>query len=382
MDFGILPPEIISALIHSGPGAWSLIEAAGFWQELSAELEQSASSYTAELSWLSTTWHGPSSMAMAQALEPYLAWLRLTAQQCQQTAASVQVVAAAFEWTHWTVVHPSLVAANRARLAMLLATNFFGVNYPAIAETEAEYHTMWVNNSAAMYRYAATSAGAVKLPQFSPPPEVANPSGATTQAAMVHAATTGNSGAQLLAADSIGQGSSAADAFDPNEGWFGYWSTWGNQFIAGGVPVNILGVWAQLATAHAFASLGEDIGPGLADGAAALASAETRLVSAIGAAGSSLAPRAALGVGISLGHLTMPPATVGMLGTSQAPVQLASAVSPLPPGGAEPPMLPMTPVRPGSGASGARRRKGRDYDDIEYGAELPGTVMHRPPSAG
>ncbi|AFC55778.1 MULTISPECIES: PPE family protein [Mycobacterium avium complex (MAC)] len=382
MDFGILPPEIISALIHSGPGAWSLIEAAGFWQELSAELEQSASSYTAELSWLSTTWHGPSSMAMAQALEPYLAWLRLTAQQCQQTAASVQVVAAAFEWTHWTVVHPSLVAANRARLAMLLATNFFGVNYPAIAETEAEYHTMWVNNSAAMYRYAATSAGAVKLPQFSPPPEVANPSGATTQAAMVHAATTGNSGAQLLAADSIGQGSSAADAFDPNEGWFGYWSTWGNQFIAGGVPVNILGVWAQLATAHAFASLGEDIGPGLADGAAALASAETRLVSAIGAAGSSLAPRAALGVGISLGHLTMPPATVGMLGTSQAPVQLASAVSPLPPGGAEPPMLPMAPVRPGSGASGARRRKGRDYDDIEYGAELPGTVMHRPPSAG
>lgn len=321
-------------------------------------------------------------MAMAQALEPYLAWLRLTAQQCQQTAASVQVVAAAFEWTHWTVVHPSLVAANRARLAMLLATNFFGVNYPAIAETEAEYHTMWLNNSAAMYRYAATSAGAVKLPQFSPPPQVTNPSGATAQATMVHAATTGNSGAQLLAADSIGQGSSAADAFDPNDGWFGYWSTWGNQTIAGGMPVNILGVCAQLATAHAFASLGEDIGPGLADGAAALASAETRLVSAINAAGSSLAPRAALGVGISLGHLTMPPATVGMLGTSQAPVQLASAASPLPPGGAEPPMLPMAPVRPGSGASGARRRKGRDYDDIEYGAELPGTVMHRPPSAG
>lgn len=382
MDFGILPPEIISALIHSGPGAWSLIEAAGFWQELSAELEQSASSYTAELSWLSTTWHGPSSLAMAQALEPYLAWLRLTAQQCQQTATSVEVVAAAFELTHWTVVHPSLVAANRARLAMLLATNFFGINYPAIAETEAEYHTMWVNNAAAMYRYAATSAGAVKLPQFSPPPQVANPSGATTQAAVMQATTTSNSGAQLLAADSISQGSTAADAFDPNEGWFGYWSTWGNQFIAGGVPVNILGVWAQLATAHAFSSLGAEIGPGLADGAAALASAETQLVSAVATAGSSLAPRAALGVGIALGHLTMPPATVGMLASSQAPVQLASAVTPLPPAGAGPPMLPMAPVRPGRGSSGGRRRKGRDYDDIEYGAELPGTVMHRPPSAG
>lgn len=383
MDFGILPPEIISALIHSGPGAWSLIEAAGFWQELSAELEQSASSYTAELSWLSTTWHGPSSMAMAQAAEPYLAWLRLTAQQCQQTAASVEAVAAAFEWTHWTVVHPSLVAANRARLAMLLATNFFGINYPAIAETEAEYHTMWVNNAAAMYRYAATSAGAVKLPQFSPPPQVANPSGVTAQAALMPATATGDSAVRTAAVVSgTNQGTSTVLGLDPDSGWFKYWSTWGNQTIAGGLPVNILGVWAQFATAHAFHTLGADIGPGLADGAAALASAETRLVSAVAAAGSSLAPRAVLGVGISLGHLTMPPATVGMLGSAQPPVQLASAVSALPPGGAQPPMLPMAPMRPGRGSSGGRRRKGRDYDDIEYGAELPGTVMHRPPPAG
>ncbi len=382
MDFGILPPEIISALIHSGPGAWSLIEAAGLWQELSAELEQAASNYTAELSWLSTTWQGPSSMAMAQALEPYLAWLRLTAQQCQQTAASVEVVAAAFEWTHWSVVHPSLVAANRARLAMLLATNFFGVNYPAIAETEAEYHTMWVNNAAAMYRYAATSAGAVKLPQFSPPPQVANPSAVTTHATMApaNAAATPTSSTFGTPSTSL---LSTPGGFDPQAGWFGLANQWGNQFIAAsGFPINLLGVFAQLSTAQGFQSLGAGIGPGLADGAAALLSAETRLVSAVGAAGSSLAPRAALGVGISLGQLTMPPATVGMLGSAQAPVQLASAVSALPPGGAQPPMLPMAPMRPGQGSSGARRRKGRDYDDIEYGAELPGTVMQRPPSAG
>lgn len=374
MDFGILPPEIISALIHAGPGAWSLIQAAGFWQELGAELEQSASSYTAELSWLSTTWHGPSATAMAQALEPYLAWLRLTAQQCQQTAASIEVAAAAFESTHWTVVHPSLVAANRARLAMLLATNFFGVNYPAIAETEAEYHAMWVNNSAAMYRYAATSAGAVRLPTFSPPPQVANPPGlAATQASMAPATNAASTMASPLAVPA---------GFNPQAGWFGLGNQWANQFFAAsGFPVNLLGVFAQLGTAHAFQSLGADIGPGLADGAAALASAETRLVTAVGAAGSSLAPRATLGVGISLGNLTMPPAAVGMLG-SQAPVQLAAAASALPPGGAQPPMLPIAPMRPGGSASGGRRGKGRDYEDIEYGAELPGTVMHRPPSAG
>ncbi|WP_019728783.1 PPE family protein, partial [Mycobacterium avium] len=251
MDFGILPPEVTSALIHAGPGAWSWIEAAGVWQQLSMELEQSASSYTAELAALSTTWQGPSALAMTRALEPYVDWLRITAQQCQEIATSVQTATAAFELTHWTVVHPSLVAANRARLAMLLATNFFGINYPAIAETEAEYHAMWVNNSAAMYRYAATSATAVRLPRFTEPPQVANPSGVSTQAAMVPATNAADSGTQTGVAGTLQAASTAF--FDPNTGWFKYWSTWGNQFLAAsGFPINLIGVLAQLQTASGF----------------------------------------------------------------------------------------------------------------------------------
>lgn len=384
MDFGMLPPEVTSALIHSGPGAWSWIAAAGAWQELSMELEQSAAGYSAELSWLMTTWHGPSAAAMAQALEPYLDWLRATAQQCQEVATSVQVMAAAFELTHWTVVHPSLVAANRARLAMLLATNFFGINYPAIAETEAEYNAMWVNNSAAMVRYAATSASTVQPPSFTPPPHVANPSGVATQAAVVPASNTVNSG--MMTATNLGssQDLAASSAFglDPDSGWFKYFSTWGDQFIAGGFPVNLLSYLAQVNAAQSLqGGVAGDIFGGLAEGTAALSSAETQLIGAVNAAG-SLAPRATLGIGVSLGNLTMPPATVGML-ESSAPVQLVSAASALPPGAGQTPMLPMVPMRPGSGSANGRRSKGgRDYDDIEYGAELPGTVMHRPPSAG
>jgi PPE-repeat protein len=382
MDFGILPPEVTSALIHSGPGAWSWIAAAGAWQELSAELEQSAAGYSAELAWLSTTYHGPSSRAMAQAFEPYLAWLRTTAQQCQEIATSAEVMTAAFELTHWTVVHPSLVAANRARLAMLLATNFFGINYPAIAETEAEYHAMWVNNSAALVRYDATSASAVKPPAFEPPPPVANPSGVTTQAAMVPATNTADVGTQTAAALSgTSQNLAASSAFglDPDSGWFRYFSVWGWQFIASGFPVNMLSYFAQVSGAQALqGGVATDIFGGLSEAAADLSAADASLV---GAVGSSLAPQATLGVGISLGNLTFPPATVGMLGSS-APVQLASAVSALPPAAGQTPMLPMVPMRPTRGSANGRRRKGRDYDDIEYGAELPGTVMHRPPSAG
>lgn len=375
IDFGLLPPEVTSALIHSGPGAWSMIDAAGAWQELSAELEAAATSYTAELASLAATWTGPSAVAMAQAFEPYLAWLRTTAAQCEEIAASVETVTAAFELTHWTVVHPSVVAANRARLALLLATNFFGINAPAIAETEAEYNAMWVNNSAAMYRYGATSLNAVKLSTFSSPPPVANPSGVTTQANIMPAANalaSTNTGSTL---DTLG-----VTPFDPNSGWFGYFSTWGDQFIAGGFPVNLLSYLAQLTAAQALQSVGSDIMQGLAEGGAALASANATLANALGAG--AFAPRGALGVSVLVGKLSMPPAVVGMLPGAQPPVQLASAVSALPPGASQPPGLPMVPVRPPLGGKGGRGGEGRDYEDIEIGAELPGTVMKRPPSAG
>ncbi len=376
IDFGLLPPEITSALIHSGPGAWSMIEAAGAWQELGAELEAAAAGYSSELAALAGTWQGPSATAMVQAFQPYLTWLHTTAAQCQEIAASVEIVTAAFELTHWTVVHPSVVAANRARLAMLLATNFFGINAPAIAETEAEYNAMWVNNSTAMYRYGATSLNAVKLSQFSSPPTVANPSGVTTQATTVSAANT------LAAATNTG---SVIDAlgvtpFDPNKGWFGYFSTWGNQFIAGGIPVNLLSYLAQVSAAQSLQGVSGDIGQGLAEGTAALSSAEARLVSALGAG--ALAPRGALGASVLVGKLSMPPAVVGMLPGAQPPVQLASAVSALPPGASPPPGIPMAPMRPPVGGKGGRGGDGRDYHDIEIGAELPGTVMKRPPSAG
>lgn len=379
IDFGLLPPEITSALIHAGPGAWSMIDAAGAWQELGAALEAAASSYASELASTTATWRGPSALAMAQAFEPYLAWLRATAVQCQEIATSVEIVTAAFELTHWTVVHPSVVAANRARLALLLATNFFGVNAPAIAETEAEYNAMWVNNSTAMYRYGATSLNAVKLSQLSSPPQVANPSAVSVQAPI---APTANA---LTSSSTTGTGS-VLDAlgvtpFDPNKGWFGYFSTWGNQTIAGGLPVNLLSYIAQVTAAQALQGVSTDIGQGLAEGSAALASAEARFVSALGSANSLLAPRGALGVSVLVGKLSMPPATVGMLPGVQPPVQLVSAVSPLPPGAAQPPAIPVAPMRPPLGAKGGRG-EGRDYDDIEIGAELPGTVMKRPPSAG
>ena len=106
LDFAMLPPEFNSARM-------SLIEASVAWQQIATDLEESAASTAAAVSSLTGVWQGPSALAMTQAVEPYLTWLRPTAQQSQQTAASAQAAAAAFGAVSAAVVPVSQVTANR-----------------------------------------------------------------------------------------------------------------------------------------------------------------------------------------------------------------------------------------------------------------------------
>jgi PPE-repeat protein len=376
MEFTSLPPEVTSVLIHSGPGAESLIDASGAWQRLGTSLEESAGINGAALSSLTGAWRGPSASTMTQAVEPYLTWLRSTAQQCQQIAVSAQDAVAAFNSVRAAVVPVTLVSANRTRLTQLLATNSFGINLPAIAETEDEYQGMWANNSSAMSRYEAASAQATTLPQFSSPPAIANPAGVAAQTSVAPAATSTTS-TTTSAAISPSSIISAIQGFNPNAGWFGLGNTWANQFISSGFPINMLSYLAQNTSAQALQSVGSDIGTGLSEGQSALGGG----AAAFGAAGLSAEPTAAIGVGVSVGKLTAPPAVVGLLPASQAPVQLASAATPLTAADSGFPMPPLMPP-PISAGSGWRKRKQGKYEDISIGAELKGTVMPRPPSAG
>jgi PPE-repeat protein len=394
MDFGILPPEITAALIHSGPGAGSWVEASGVWQRLAIELEDSLPGYGSVLSSLTDAWGGPSSTAMIQAVEPYLAWMRTTAQRCEQLASSAQAAAAAFELASRTMVFPVEVSANRTRLAELLATNWFGSNLPAIAATEDEYEGMWFNNSAAMYRYQAAATRALALPQFSSPPTIVTP------AAAAQASATSTSAAASTSAASILQSILAPNTNTTGTGLAGLLNLFSGStqssfgsllnsnlvgpglltgtFPGSGFPINLLSYLAQASAAQSLQGVGGELGQGLSEGEAALGGAAANLSNAIGGVGS--APTAAVGVGVSLGKLTAPPAMVGLLSASKAPVQLAAAVSPLAADESGFPFLPppmMPPVAPRK-----RKREGRDYDDIEIGLEIKGTFMTRPPSAG
>lgn len=182
-DFGALPPEINSGKIYTGPGSAPLLAAAAAWDALASELQITATHYASTIGELTTSWHGPSSQAAASAVAPYTEWLSDTAAQAAQTASQAQAAAAAYEAAFAASIPPPVIAANRALLAVLVATNFLGQNTPAIAATEATYAEFWAQDAGAMYGYAGAAAAASQLTPFTAAPATANGNGQASQAA-------------------------------------------------------------------------------------------------------------------------------------------------------------------------------------------------------
>ncbi len=185
-DFGALPPEINSGRIYTGPGAGPLMAAGTAWDELAAELGTAASGYSSVISELTNgLWAGPTSSSMVAAVLPYVSWLSAASALSEQTASQARAAAAAFEAAFAMTVPPPEIAANRALLMALIATNFFGQNTPAIAATEAQYMQMWAQDAVAMYGYAGASTAAGQLTPFSSPPNTTTPDAVTQQAMAV-----------------------------------------------------------------------------------------------------------------------------------------------------------------------------------------------------
>ncbi|MDD4866058.1 MAG: PPE family protein [Mycobacterium sp.] len=175
-DFGALPPEINSGRMYTGPGSAPMMAAASAWDGLAAELDTAATGYSSTISDLTGgPWVGPASTSMLSAVAPYMSWLRAAAAQAEETANQARAAAAAYEGAFAMTVPPSAIAANRALLLMLIATNFFGQNTAAIAAAEAQYMEMWAQDAAAMYGYLGSAMTASLLIPFDSPPNTTTP---------------------------------------------------------------------------------------------------------------------------------------------------------------------------------------------------------------
>ncbi|OBK21702.1 hypothetical protein A5634_09560 [Mycobacterium asiaticum] len=193
MDFGALPPEVNSASMYAGAGAGPMLAAAAAWNGIASEMSAAAGSFATIVTQLTTEqWISSASMSMAAAVQPLVAWLTDTAESSALAASQAMASAAAFDRAFAMTVPPPAVAANRALLAELVATNVLGRNVPAIAATEARYGEMWAQDAAAMYEYAAASATAGRLNPLTDPAPITTAAGTPNQAAAVaQAAGTG-----------------------------------------------------------------------------------------------------------------------------------------------------------------------------------------------
>lgn len=197
MDFAVLPPEVNSARMYTGPGSGPMLAAAMAWDELAAALDSTANSYQAEITALTSgPWVGPSAASMVAAITPYLEWMRTSGAQAEEAASQARAAAFAYETAFAETVPPPVIAANRALLAALVATNILGQNTAAIATTETEYAEMWAKDTAAMYGYAGSAAAATRLTPFAQPNQTttsdAGQSEAVTQATATVAGSTRN----------------------------------------------------------------------------------------------------------------------------------------------------------------------------------------------
>jgi PPE-repeat protein len=408
--FEALPPEINSGLMYAGPGAAPMTAASAAWDALADDLYLAAAAYQLAITDLTSSWLGPSSVSMAAASATYVSWISATAVQAQQAGAQAKAAVAAYEAAFMMTVPPAEIAANRALLLALVATNFFGQNTPAIMATEALYVEMWAQDAAAMYGYAGASSAASQVTPFAAPPQTATDDGSSNQAdavakaaatpasqaatvvqnAVASAPTTSTQTTTALPVATTGTGVTTAatpPTFTGPYAWLEQliYNTY-SQYPTGGLG---LGLNTTSLTAVLKQTLQAYFGVGLGQFSASIAQQLTFGTGTTAGSGGAWYPTpqfagvalgntgtpvsGGIGQASTLGRLSVPPNWPGATPAAVEEAQLASTFRPI----ASPPSNAMLNGMPMANAATGRRSTGYV---VKYGFRH--AVMPRPPLGG
>ena len=215
------PPEVVAAIFEAGSPA-SVVANTAVWvtETVNKELVMGLSTANALLT--AAQWQGFGSVASMVAnnglnlgLQTLVGW---TAHKITVTQAAAQ----AFMLAQSSVI-PSLVSVtNRAETQVLHDTNFFGMNFPAIAERDTEYYgEHWPHNSGVGWAYSGALSALTAVLAVPPPaaPMGASPAApaAAGEAVAEAAGQTGMSGA-VQASGQAGQAGGPAAAAPADAG--------------------------------------------------------------------------------------------------------------------------------------------------------------------
>jgi PPE-repeat protein len=328
MHFAVLPPEVNSGRIYAGPGVGPMLTAASAWDELANDLHSAADDFEGVVSGVtSDPWQGPAAESMVASAAPQTEWLRTTATQATQAGSQAKAAASAYESAFSMSVPPSVVAANRAQLMTLQATNLLGQNTAAIAANEVEYGQMWAQDVAAMYGYAGAAKSASQVTAFTSPQQATNQGGLASQGtAVTQAAGTSAGNAQ----STMSAVPSALQSLESSSGLTGF-DDFSNVYDLAELGTGLLGNGTGLiglSGAAGFITKAEDkiVGdPGAPPSSGPKAQAESPASRGSGAPKGATAVSAEMGESGSLGRLSVPQGW-----TSAAPqLRLAALESPV-----------------------------------------------------
>lgn len=187
------PPELVATIFEAGSPA-SVIANNVVWVAETANKELSAGLSTVNSLAMATQWQGVGAVAsmvtatgLNAGLQTLVGW---TAEKIGITQAAVE----AFTIARSSVIPSVVSTTNRAETAVLNATNFLGINTPAIAEREGEYFgEHWPHNSSIGWAYSGALSALIAA--LTVPPPVA-PMGASPAAPAAAAETVAQSAAQ------------------------------------------------------------------------------------------------------------------------------------------------------------------------------------------